>query len=89
MLYAKNAKKTETEETIGFFVTFLSLMAFQLGGPGLLDPPGYAYEQEHRKFSERYAIHNMQVLFLLRQWAEEQFYFEILSQFPPLCRRHF
>ena len=27
-------KKTETEETIVFFVTFLSLVAFQLGGPG-------------------------------------------------------
>ena len=25
-------KVTETEETIGFFVTFLSLVAFQLGG---------------------------------------------------------
>ena len=28
MLYAKNAK--ENEETIGIFVTFLSLIAFQL-----------------------------------------------------------
>ena len=27
-------KETETEETIVFFVTFLSLVAFQLGGPG-------------------------------------------------------
>ena len=25
-------KENETEETIGFFVTFLSLVAFQLGG---------------------------------------------------------
>ena len=37
MLYAytvvrKNAKKIETEETIGFFVTFLSSITFQLGG---------------------------------------------------------
>ena len=33
-------KETETEETIVFFVTFLSLVAFQLGvGPGLLGPP--------------------------------------------------
>ena len=40
MLYAKMLKKTETEETIVFFVTFLSLVAFQWGG-GLL--PGNAY----------------------------------------------
>ena len=30
----EDAKKTETEETIVFFVTFLSLVAFQLGGGG-------------------------------------------------------
>ena len=29
----------ETEETIVFFVTFLSLVAFQLGRPGLPVPP--------------------------------------------------
>ena len=29
----KCQKETETEETIGFFVTFLSLVKFQLGGP--------------------------------------------------------
>ena len=34
----------ETEETIVFFVAFLSLVAFQLGfGPGPLSLPGYAY----------------------------------------------
>ena len=32
-------KETKTEETISFFVTFLSLVAFQLGG----SPSGYAY----------------------------------------------
>ena len=32
----------ETEETIVFFVTFLSLVAFQLGGRA----PGYAYVRE-------------------------------------------
>ena len=31
-------KETETKKTIGFFVTILSLEAFQLGGR----PPGYA-----------------------------------------------
>ena len=37
-------KKTETEKTIVFFVTFLSLVALQLGGPGPPGPPsGYAY----------------------------------------------
>ena len=36
-------KETETEETIVFFVTFLSLVAFQLGGGGRA-PPGYAYD---------------------------------------------
>ena len=30
LLYAKMLKETETEDTIGFFVTFLSLVAFQL-----------------------------------------------------------
>ena len=32
-------KETETEKTIVFFVTFLSLIAFQLEGA----PSGYAY----------------------------------------------
>ena len=40
-------KKTEAEETIGFFVIFLSLMAFDLGGGGGPPAPlplfGYAY----------------------------------------------
>ena len=45
-------KETKTEKTIVFFVAFLSLVAFQLGG-GL--PPGFAYdpnevEQHHSKF---------------------------------------
>ena len=36
-------KETETEETIAFFVTFLSLVAFQLvGGRAPFAPPGYA-----------------------------------------------
>ena len=34
--------RNESEETIGFFVTFLSLAAFQLGGE--LGPPGYAHD---------------------------------------------
>ena len=38
-------KETETEETIVFFVTLLSLVAFQLGGGVRASwaPPGYAY----------------------------------------------
>ena len=32
LLYTKMLKETETEKTIGFLVTFLSLVAFQLGG---------------------------------------------------------
>ena len=35
-------KETEAEETTVFFVTFLSWVAFQLGGG--LGPPGYAYD---------------------------------------------
>ena len=35
-------KEIETEETIVFFVAFLSLVAFQLGGGGPPGPPGYA-----------------------------------------------
>ena len=43
LFYVKMLK--ETEETIVFFVTFLSLLAFRLGGGGAgpLAPPGYAY----------------------------------------------
>ena len=38
-------KETETEETIVFFVTFLSLVAFQLGGGWApRAPPDYAYD---------------------------------------------
>ena len=33
--------ETETEETRSFFVTFLSLVTFQLGAGGGI--PGYAY----------------------------------------------
>ena len=40
-------KETKTEETIVFFVTFLSLVAFQLGGPGPPAPPGYTYVLRH------------------------------------------
>ena len=32
LLYAKMLKETITEKTVVFFVTFLSLVAFQLGG---------------------------------------------------------
>ena len=42
LLYAKLPKETETEETIVFFVTFLLLVAFQLGGSGA-GPPGPAW----------------------------------------------
>ena len=34
-------EETEAEETKGFFVTFLSLVTFQLGRGGGI--PGYAY----------------------------------------------
>ena len=37
LLYAKMLKETEAEETTVFFMTFLSWVAFQLGGP--LGPP--------------------------------------------------
>ena len=37
-------EETEAEETKGFFVKFLSLVAFQLGGGGWGgEIPGYAY----------------------------------------------
>ena len=39
-------KEIETEETIVFFVTFLSLVAFQLGGARAPKaPPSYAYDE--------------------------------------------
>ena len=44
LLYTKMLKETKAEETIVVFVTFLSLAAFPLRGPGLPGPPsGYAY----------------------------------------------
>ena len=44
LLYEKILKEAETEET-RLFVTFLSLLAFGLGGPGPpRPPPGYAYD---------------------------------------------
>ena len=44
LLYAKMLKETKAEKTIVFFVTFLSLVAFQLGGEGSMgSPSGYAY----------------------------------------------
>ena len=43
LLYAKMPKETETEETIVFFVTFLSLVAFQFGELEPPGPSGYAY----------------------------------------------
>ena len=37
-------QETESDKTIDCFVTFLSLVAFQLrGGPGPLPPSGYAH----------------------------------------------
>ena len=36
-------KETETEQTIGFVSSFLSMVAFQLGG-GRPGPFGYAYD---------------------------------------------
>ena len=39
LLYAKLLKETKTEETVVFFVTFLSLVAFQLGEARAPCPP--------------------------------------------------
>ena len=36
-------KETETEETICFVLSFLSLVAFQLGGAGFLGFSSYVY----------------------------------------------
>ena len=60
LLYAKMLKETETEEIkktekklkqlpSSFFVTFLSLVAFQFKGPlpPPPPPPGYAYVTDH------------------------------------------
>ena len=44
MLYAKMLKGTESEETMLFFVEFLSVVAFRLMRPGpSRPPPGYPY----------------------------------------------
>ena len=48
MLHTIMPKETETQETIiGFFVTFLSLVTFQLERPG--PPSVYANVHEHAK----------------------------------------
>ena len=39
----KMLKETQTEETIGFLSSFLSLVAFQLGGTGALGPSKHGY----------------------------------------------
>ena len=45
-LIAALLKETETKGTKGFFVTFLSLVIFQLGeGAGPVPLSGYAYER--------------------------------------------
>ena len=45
-------KETETEKTIGFLVTFLSLVAFQLGSPPLppLTTPMFSTDLKQIKF---------------------------------------
>ena len=57
----KCSEETETEEAIGFFVTFLSLMKFKLRGAGPPPPSlGYAYapieanKKDICKFSARF-----------------------------------
>ena len=61
-------KETETKETIVFFVTILSLVAFQLGG-GPWPPYGYAYEAGVRI-----------VFFLFARWhASKLFLFQMLE----------
>ena len=53
-------KETETEETVGFFGTFLSLVKFQLEEGPCPPPPAYAYapieknKKGVRKFSARF-----------------------------------
>ena len=53
-------KETETEETIGFFGTFLSLVKFQLGGRPCPSPIAYSYapsaenKKGVRNFSARF-----------------------------------
>ena len=55
-------KKTETEETIGFFVTFLLLVKFQLEGPeppaslGYTNAPIEENKKGVRKCSARYLV---------------------------------
>ena len=41
-------KETESEETIGFFVIFLSLVVFQSGGVDFLGPQATLMELFHR-----------------------------------------
>ena len=51
-MHAKMLKKLKPEETIVFFMTFLSLVAFQLGVSSPLKcSPGYAYEYQRAYFA--------------------------------------
>ena len=62
----------ETEETIVFFVTFLSLVAFQLGGRPLgLEPSGYVYGRTVRQasiFAKKYSTLVRYDFFVMVRW---------------------
>ena len=69
-------KKTETEKTIGFFVTFLSLEKFQFGGGRALWPSfGYAYAPSEKnksgvhKFSARFLAFSNEISTLQKNSA--------------------
>ena len=61
-------KETETEETIVFFVTFLSLFAFQLGGARPPAPPPLATPMTHSAYGPCYT--RFEILSFSRQYCQ-------------------
>ena len=75
-------KEPETEETIIFFVTFLSLIAFQLGRPGPLGLPfGYAYVRKY--------LHSITLGLFCVSWLSGNTRVTQKKRAPTLIRPHF
>ena len=69
-------KETETEETLGFFVTFLSLVMFALrGAPPLatpmLAPLHYVYRslKQEVENSKNFSVLQLAIFWILKSWV--------------------
>ena len=86
-------KETETEETIVFFVAFLSLAAIQSGGRVLWAPPfyplGYAYGFSKLKMTKSYlrstmnddCLSALSILPIKRDYGQKLDFEDIIADF--------